>query len=139
MKVTIGVRLAESEAVWRPRVLVLRDGRPGRQGEGGLWVALTLPYVPLPLAKRKSPTGDAYAVSYGRGAARGEQHCELPSGHNRDRYSLSGWKALRGRTGTSGNTCLISLPSLQRHWREPHLEKSAAKRGAHPPATKLQS
>ena len=39
------------------RCLVLRDGRPERQGEGGLRVALTL-WGPCPLAKRKSPSSD---------------------------------------------------------------------------------
>ena len=56
-------------------MLILRDGRPGRQGEGGLRVALTL--CALAHSPNESPLQvDVYAVSYGRGAARGEQHCE---------------------------------------------------------------
>ena len=79
-------------------MLVLRDRRPERQGEGGLRVALTLCDL-AQLAKRTSPTGDVYAVSHGRAATRDEQHCKAAA-NRRDRYSLSDWKALRGRIGT---------------------------------------
>ena len=58
-------------------VLILRDRRPGRQGEGGLRVALTLCALPAPQTCRSA--GDTYPVILlkGRGAVRGEQHRQV--------------------------------------------------------------
>ena len=58
-----------------------------------------LPYVTLPNRQTNVPNSEVYAVSHGRAATRDEQHCKAAA-NRRDRYSLSDWKALRGRIGT---------------------------------------